>query len=300
MEKNVLFDLIAGYADFISRFRSARVLYLTGRNGTGKSNFATFLSADLQALGMTDCTVANYPIAWGRPVIRAPYKRVCYILDELGWFYDARESTTAAANRFRKTVVAFPRKLQSYIVISSRIVVDKTFRGLTAQRLYPLPFGFSVWAYSEDEGVNDNSGLMVIPNLVPYREYYSHLYIPSEVDKMAEHILRAIDVVKGAPEDPNETVSDVIRREQAGRSLLGSGTDVPLSRPAGHSLQLSPSFSEGLSGQDSDGGRFSTVEGVSYRGSGIYDAGSNHRSAKAPKSIGGLSGSASARRVDGD
>lgn len=201
-----IIDLLAGADDFFARFAQSRCVYLSGRVGTGKTLFSVWLSAELHRRGFVDATVSTFPLAWGVPAAGAPMLRVCYILDELGAFFDSRSAMDKRSNEFRKTVLAFPRKIESYIVVSSRVVVDKSFRGLTAQRYYPLPGGWSIWAYSEDEGVAQNDGIMLVPNLSGYWPYYHHKHVPGEnnLEWIADHILEAIDTVRTFDfKDPN-------------------------------------------------------------------------------------------------
>lgn len=209
MEKGLLgeaLSLVAGWSDFLVRFEQSRAVYLGGRVGTGKTLMAVYLSAILHERGLVDATVANFPVAWATPISEAPKTRVCYLLDELGMFMSARDALQSESNQFRVVVTAVPRKLQSYTVISSRVVPDKSFRGLTVQRYYPWFGGASIWAYAEDEGTANNEGLMYVPSLAPYWPYYDTRFVPADILYIADHIQAATEEVKGDGSDPNRVL----------------------------------------------------------------------------------------------
>lgn len=256
VEKGLLFEalsLVAGWSDFLVRFEQSRAVYLGGRVGTGKTLMAVYLSAILHERGLVDATVANFPVAWATPIAEAPKTRVCYLLDELGMFMSARDALKDDSNQFRVTVTAVPRKLNSYTVISSRVVPDKSFRGLTVQRYYPWFGGASIWAYAEDEGSANNEGLMFVPSLKKYWPYYDTRFVPADILYIADHIQAATEEVKGDGSDPNR--------------VLGSDKTPP-------PLRFFGTASKGVRGKVSgQGGSNGQDEGVDRSGSRLLDAG---------------------------
>lgn len=196
-----------GSDDFLARFMSARLVYLAGRVGSGKTSASVALSWLLHREGLVDATICNFPLAWASPIKDAPLRRFAILLDELGVFYDARQVVGkggGASNDFRKTLLGFPRKIDAYVIVSSRVVPDKSFRALTVQRDYALPFGFNRYVYGEDDGALTAEGNFWCHGLSDVWPFYDHRYIPSGVEYLAAHVARAVENSRGGEADPNE------------------------------------------------------------------------------------------------
>lgn len=192
-----------GADDFLARFTSTRLVYLAGKVGSGKTSFGVALSHLLHTTGLVDATISNVPIRWASPMRWAPGRRFCILIDELGVFYDAR-TIQGSGNQFRKVLLGFPRKIDSYVVVSSRIVPDKSFRALSVQRDYKLPFGWNRYVYGEDDGVLNAEGSFWVHGLSDVWPYYDHSYIPSSVDALSAHVQAAAAAATGGEVDPNE------------------------------------------------------------------------------------------------
>lgn len=211
-----------GMDDFLGRFTEGKQVYLSGGVGSAKTALAVALSYWLHRSNLVDATVADVPIAWAIPAALAPLFRVCLIIDELGSFFDARQFGEKGANQFRKDVLQFPRKVESYIIVSSRLVVDASFRSFTCQRSFTLG-PLTRYAYGEDNGVLDSVGSFWIwgldklyrsPVLPPphkrnrfFSTYYATKYIPRDLQPIRDWVVRAVEEGRGVKDkDPNESM----------------------------------------------------------------------------------------------
>jgi len=210
--------------DFLSVFDDAKLVYFAGRPGTGKTLFGCFLALWLLEIGRVDAVISNVPLAFATPATDAPLERVALVIDELGWWFDARQFGGADSNKFRKTILSFPRKVQSYTIVCSKLVVDASFRALTVQRTWSM-MGLWRYTWAENEGALGEVGnfwvtgvdRLFAADLLPpgitstmggrrpmVSQYYATGYIPNGVQYLADWCMRAVAVSQDAKEyDPN-------------------------------------------------------------------------------------------------
>jgi len=138
-------------------------------------------------------------------------------VDELGWFFDARQFANVKSNEFRKTLLAFPRKVESYIIVASRLVVDASFRALSIQRTW-AGFGVAQYGFAESEGAANADGYFWVTGMDAlysqrvvgkvgnlYSDYYASRYIPSGIDFLREYVSRCMAAARDTEEyDPND------------------------------------------------------------------------------------------------
>lgn len=257
-----------GADDFKAVFDDAKLVYFAGRPGTGKTLFGVALALWLLEIGRVDAVIANVPIAFATPAQDAPLERVALVIDELGWFFDARQFGANDANRFRKTILGFPRKVQSYTIVCSKLVVDASFRALTVQRTFSL-FGWWRYTYAESEGGLDGLGnfwahdfhKLFRADLLPpgsqnyhegrflYSQYYATGYIPNGVQYLADWCVRAV----AASQDSAEYDSNCLWSLEDAENELASVADIP----------FTPSPIIGLTAADVSGSSLGLVESSS-------------------------------------
>lgn len=212
---------ILGGDKFLSALLGRYLVYFSGGLGTGKTSMAVALSGMLHEWGLVDATISNLPIAWAVPAKEAPLERVCIVIDELGTFFHARDFGDRKSNGFVKSLLGFPRKVGSYVIVASRLNVDVTFRALSVQREYDLG-PLQIFAFAEDDGQQQAVGrfgvwglsslyqspLIPMPEAFPrgyLSSYFATRYIPSGIQFLAGWVDRAVAAAKDESEfDPNE------------------------------------------------------------------------------------------------
>lgn len=140
--------------DFLRSFFAQRVVTLAGQYGSGKTSLAVALSYLLQSSGAVEYTVSTSPIVWAVNPWDCPPANFCVVLDELGTEFDNRSFADRKQNKMRTALLAFPRKLNMYIIVSSFVSPDVSFRFISVQRMFDLhPFlPLEVYSYGIDNG----------------------------------------------------------------------------------------------------------------------------------------------------
>lgn len=200
---------------FLKTVRERRVLWLAGEYGSGKSLVEVMLSYLFLRERIVRAVVSTMPIAWAIPAACAPLTDVMVIYDEMGAEFDARSFGVKKQNDFRRRLIAFPRKLNMYVVLASKVAPDVSFRALTLQHTWGPLLGFDLFWWSCEEGAVGGEGWFWVSGLDglykearhdPYMLTYHHHYIPSSGGYVDSLVRRAIAVAQFEEEntDPND------------------------------------------------------------------------------------------------
>jgi len=122
--------------DFLRHFVAQRVCTFAGQYGSGKTSLAVALSYLLESSGIVEYTVSTSPIVWAINPWDCPSSNFCVVLDELGTEFDNRSFADRKQNKMRTALLAFPRKLNMYIIVSSFVSPDVSFRFISVQRIF--------------------------------------------------------------------------------------------------------------------------------------------------------------------
>jgi len=194
---------LLGADNFLSYFRDNRIVYLPGIYGVGKSGLAVMLSYIAVRYGWVKHVISTLPVAWGIDPDYCPPYSFLAIMDEMGQKFDARSFGDRAQNDFRKIILAFPRKVNAYIVISSKVAPDVSFRAMAAQRVFSaLSVGIPLerWQWSLTEGQIEADGFFWVWNR-PWlwkkdrnnpSAKYGHLPIPGGFSRVTNVFRRAM------------------------------------------------------------------------------------------------------------
>lgn len=145
---------------FLRHFVAQRVVTLAGQYGSGKTSIAVALSYLLQSGGIVEATVSTSPIVWAIPPWDCPSSNFVVILDELGTEFDNRSFADRKQNKMRTSLLAFPRKLNMYIIVSSFVSPDVSFRFISVQRLFDLNplLPFEIYSFGIENGDIKSAG----------------------------------------------------------------------------------------------------------------------------------------------
>lgn len=214
-----------GGDEFLMHLREHRIVFNGGRYGSGKSSGIVFLSYLFLRYDIAEKCISNMPVSWAVPAVHvAPYSFVV-LLDELGVFFDARSFGSKQQNKFRKNVVAYLRKFNSYLFVASRVSPDASFRGLAVQRLWSfIPFiPLEIYQWSLEDGEHSPSGYFGFWNrgwtwrvdTVDPSPKYVHNFIPSSVKPIEDLFIRAVEEVVEDDEwyDPNNIEEERARED---------------------------------------------------------------------------------------
>jgi hypothetical protein len=197
--------------DFLNAFAEHRILYASGRYGSGKSSLGVALAWDFGRRRMVDHCISSMPIAFGEPA-RNVAGDAFVLLDEAGVFYDARRFADRKQNEFRTGAVAYLRKINSYLYISSRVVPDASFRALTVQRALAIINGrIEVYKWALQDAAVDISGwFLLLDRAWTWRmRLYDHRYIPAGAIHIEEWFKKVTAVPDhGDPNEPPEAISE--------------------------------------------------------------------------------------------
>lgn len=146
--------------DFLRHFVSQRVVTLAGQYGSGKSSLAVALSYLLLSGGIVRHCVSTMPVAWAVPPELCPPSNFVALLDEMGTEFDARSFGNQKQNKMRTSLLAFPRKLNIYLIVSSFISPDVSFRFIVVQRVFDLTglFPLEIYRYGIENGEVKSAG----------------------------------------------------------------------------------------------------------------------------------------------
>jgi len=266
---------------FLMSVGSNRVLWLAGEYGSGKTSLAVALAYLLVYHRRADVVVSSTPCAFAVPLSLAPLSGFVAILDEAGVEWDNRSFGDRKQNMARKRVLAYLRKLNAYVILSSKVAPDVSFRALTVQQLWSfswLGLPLEVFSYGYEDGVVGVTGWFGLHN----RDWlwttgssapspkYGHDHVPLGFDSFVAHFQLAIASAVDDVEDPNECKpedGEVLRR------WFGMGH-----KATANSLQKSASWwlPDDLQGKDNSGGQRSDVlagnvsSSVDIRGRGYH------------------------------
>jgi len=220
-----------GADDFMRNVAQHRVLWLSGRFGSGKSSLAVAISYMLERRGFVRSTVSNMPISWAVPSSRASLRDWVAIFDEVGFFFDARNFADKKQNEFRKGVVGFLRKVNGVVLLASRVAPDASFRVFGVQRLFDLSlFGLplEIYSYTLEDVKLQQEGVFYVwdrASLWRRRLVYLDWYVPSGVGTVRSFIERAIELAMAQAEDePNEVTDETWRFYEQVKSGCGWGS----------------------------------------------------------------------------
>ena len=210
--------------EFMAVVLEHRVLYFAGEKGSGKSSVMAAMSYLLLRLGKAKHCVATMPLAWAMPADMCPSANYIACLDELGTKLDARSFAEKGQNEMRVSALAFPRKLNVFILLASVIVPDASFRALTVQRTMRFwPFlPLEIFYYGFDYGKQQKAGwfavwdrgwLWRVDKNNPSPKYGSE-YVLSSVEPVFSLFRRSIADAQGI-EEPNFVGDEEDRQEFA-------------------------------------------------------------------------------------
>jgi hypothetical protein len=155
-----------------------------------------------------------------------PYHSFVAVMDELGTDVDARAFADKRQNNIRKQLLAFPRKLNIYIIVASRTSPDVSFRSLTAQRMASVPGLGEVWGYAFVDGKQSTGGWFILRGRAwcwrgrsnnPFPSaLYGHEYVPGSMDAVYTHFEKCIEVAAGVV-NPQEAADSEGAENIAGR-----------------------------------------------------------------------------------
>jgi len=204
-----------GADDFLRHVIEHRVLYAGGRLGSHKSAVCVALSWLFHREGLVKYTVGTCPVSWGVDARLAPATDVCAILDEAGVWFDARNYGSGKQNVFRKTLLAYLRRLNAILLVPSRLSPDVSFRVLTVQRTFSfefigVPLDIYTYALGDGElgaegrfGVYDLAWLWRVDNYNPSQKYADD-YIPGGLDAIQGLFERGMAAHGEADADPHQ------------------------------------------------------------------------------------------------
>lgn len=176
------FVFAGGFLDLVTR---RFLLYISGELGTGKTLLAFAIAEWLLENKKVRGVWANCRHAF--PVHR-DVRDVVFVLDEGGQFMHARDSKDEDMG-----YAVFMRKLNAYMLVPSRSMIDKQNRTLEAYRIADLSlFGFWLYGYRDQStGVH---GWFVLKNPEYYFPLYDTKEIPASDDEMSEalNVLRPV------------------------------------------------------------------------------------------------------------
>lgn len=141
-----------GWRPFVKHLKLARILNLTGFQGTGKTLFATALGYHLLHEWHVERAAFNFPVSFGD----APQRLQCfYALDEIGVLFDNRFSAKKqTASTLLARVTYNLRKNGCIIAAPSFLAVDKRLRaGMRISRIRSI--GSTAWQYHWEMGEED-------------------------------------------------------------------------------------------------------------------------------------------------
>lgn len=211
--------------DFLRHFVAQRVVSLAGQYGSGKTSLAVALSYLLQSGGIIEATVSTSPIVWSIPPWDCPSSNFCVVLDELGTEFDNRSFADRKQNKMRTALLAFPRKLNMYIIVSSFVSPDVSFRFITVQRMFDLNpmVPFEIYSYGIENGdiksqgwfgIYDRAWLWRVDRDNPSPKYGSEAVPDSEYfAQIVALIERAIREARPSDKSPVEFFGSESERE---------------------------------------------------------------------------------------
>ena len=139
---------IFGFEKFMEQFINARLLFLKGQKGTGKTLFATALGYHLLKEAYAVNAAFNYPCSFaGYPA----YNQTYGVVDEAGVFFDARSAyKDKDVTAFISEATTFLRKRGSFLVIPSYNPPDKRLR--SGMRMFRWKVTKRMWFYQWEIG----------------------------------------------------------------------------------------------------------------------------------------------------
>jgi len=168
--------------DFFSLLTFFHVVYLEGRPGGGKTHLAVLLAAWLQAKGLVNKTVANFPLSFGQKAV-TPLTDAAIILDETWMFINNRKAVFEYGG--------FVRKVNSYLLMPSVYPPHRLLTRFRVSRYLNLfAYGIPAWLYRWDlnrETAKEHGYFLVIH---PERAFgsYDTKYIPGDDGGIVEAI----------------------------------------------------------------------------------------------------------------
>lgn len=205
--------------EFLRTLVGLRVLWLAGRFGGGKTLLSFALSSWLYKNGYINTVYSNIPSPICEPVTDdTRFYKSALVLDEAWVLLDAREY----AKNVSRTIGAFLRKYQLYLLLPSVFPVDKRFRALWCQRVFNgMTVGVPLWVYAWrcDMGVMSDKGWFALVRPQQFFGSYDTMATPTTDGGMLKAMANTTDFDPSVLESEftGDQAAELEEREEARR-----------------------------------------------------------------------------------
>jgi len=208
--------------EFLTQLASKRVCTAAGDYGSGKTSVCCALAFFLMQAGLVDTCVSTAPLSFAVPASIAMERprNIVAVLDELGTAFDARSFGDKNQNNIRRSFLAFPRKLNFYLLVPSWISPDASFRSMVFQRIFTfelIGLPLEIFSFGVEQGQLKEQGKFAIwdrawlwrSTKMRSTPIYGNEYIPETFEHIVELFRRAVENSKGDKES-NEVLPSAI------------------------------------------------------------------------------------------
>jgi hypothetical protein len=200
---------------FLRTLLGVRTCWFAGRFGGGKTLLSFAVADWLFQGGVTNWTYSNIPSVWCDEIPdsglardwnegEGRWKANCSVIFDESWILlDAREWN----KNIGRTMGAFLRKFNVYLLLPSVFPVDVRFRSLTVQRMINgFAFGIPLYVYRWQLGLGyiSEGGYFGLWRPQQYFGVYDHLACPSDDGGLLRAMGQTVEFVEAATEYTGE------------------------------------------------------------------------------------------------